>query len=215
MAIALPVVWGVPGINHAWRGVVRETWFLNARIEQITEKAAEAIAPDVGRIPKKDDTIIADGQSFLISSPFGPRDLCKNTVGSCDHKGADVAAKEGTPVCIPGEAGGEVTYKWVPTKDSGGYGNLIEAYIPSRNTTYYLAHLKDGSAPIGTPQNKEVKGKTGRVTIAAVGNTGNSLGAHLHLGAKENGEWRSPTIQELTEAMCGSYDPTIYRDKGN
>lgn len=216
MAIALPLVWGVPGLNQTWRGTVRTLWFFNATMEQVAEQTAEAIAPDVSKIPKQGDILFVDGQEFLVSSGFGRtperEELCKNSVASCDHQGADVAAKEGTPVCIPGGTGEEVTYKWIPTESSGGYGNLVTAYVPSRNTTYYLAHLKDGSKAFAIPENKEIKEKVGRVVVAAVGKTGHSTGPHLHLGAKENGAFRSPTVQELTEAMCGEYDPAIYRD---
>lgn len=219
LAIAVPVAWGVPGVNHFWRGTVRELWFLNARIERAQDAAkeiAEAVAPDVNHIPKLDDMVQGRDNAYRISSVFGStperKALCATTVASCDHKGVDVAAPSGTALCLPGKAGEEVTYTWTPTAQSGGYGNLITVYVPSRKTTYYLAHLKDGSRKVGHPEGKEIKWKAGTDAIAAVGSTGNSTGPHLHLGAKQDGKWRSPTIQETTEAMCGRYDPTFYQE---
>ena len=215
-AIALVIVWGVPGPNQLWRGAVRGVWFFNARVERVKEsvdKAIDKVAPDLSHVPKKGEVIIANGKDVPVSSGWGRRDeLCKVTVASCNHKGIDLAPPAGTPVCLPGIPGEKVTYKWVTTGNSGGYGEKIEVYVPSYKTTFIMAHLQTNSGKLNVAGKENIEEQVDRLPIARVGSTGNSTGPHLHAGAIENGVLRPPTRKELTEMMCGNYDPTLYRD---
>lgn len=107
-----------------------------------------------------------------ISSSFGYRD--SPTAGaSTNHKGIDFAASTGTPVYAPMD-GTVVTAQY-----SGNAGNLIVINHGNGYVTKYM-HLNKMYVSAGT---KVSKGQN----IAAVGNTGNSTGPHLHFQVEKNG----------------------------
>lgn len=110
-----------------------------------------------------------------ISSRYGARESIRNHT----HKGLDIAAKIGTP--IKAVADGKVTYSGV----MGGYGNLIIIDHGNGITTRY-GHCSKLYVKLG----KQVK--AGEL-IAAVGNTGNSTGPHLHFEIRQNGVYVNPT----------------------
>ena len=109
--------------------------------------------------------------SGTITSRFGSRSRGL-------HTGLDIATSRGTP--IKAAAGGVVTYSGY--KGSYGYmvvishGNGIETYYAHCNRLYVSAG--------DTVSQGEV--------IAAVGNTGNSTGPHLHLEVRVNGVAKNP-----------------------
>lgn len=110
-----------------------------------------------------------------ITSRFGSRE----TIRDHDHKGLDIAAKTGTP--IKAAADGKITY----SDTMSGYGNLIIIDHGNGIKTYYghcsKLYKKEGQ-----------KVSAGDV-IAAVGNTGNSTGSHLHFEIRKNGVYLNPT----------------------
>ena len=112
--------------------------------------------------------------SGIITSRFG----AKSSIRSGDHTGLDIGAPTGTP--IKAAAGGTVAFSGY--KKSYGYmivishGNGIETYYGHCSKLY------------ATEGQKVSQGEV----IAAVGNTGNSTGPHLHLEIRVNGVAYNP-----------------------
>lgn len=94
------------------------------------------------------------------------------------HTGLDIAASTGTK--IKAAAGGTVTFSGY----KGSYGYMIVINHGNGVETYY-AHCSKLYASVGQQVNQ------GDV-IAAVGNTGNSTGPHLHLEVRVNGVAYNP-----------------------
>ncbi len=106
-----------------------------------------------------------------ITSWFGPRD--KPAPGaSSDHKGIDISAEGGSPVCAA------MTGKIIRQETQRGYGNVIYVEHPDGTQTRY-AHLE------GFAKKKGDVVQAGE-QIGFVGSTGISTGNHLHF------EWRDP-----------------------
>lgn len=104
-----------------------------------------------------------------ITSRFGA--ASSRRVGS--HTGLDIAAPTGT--AVRAAAGGTVTFSGY----KGSYGYMIVVNHGNGVETYY-AHCSKLNYSAGQTVNQ------GDV-IAAVGNTGNSTGPHLHLEIRVNG----------------------------
>jgi hypothetical protein len=115
------------------------------------------------------------------------------------HDGVDVRAPEGSPIY---SVTGGIVYRVHTDPDTHNYG--IHVRIQHRDgwkTIYaHLSRLGDGIA-----QNQVIG--SGRI-VGYSGNTGNSFGAHLHLGLKKDGE---TYIDELGRSWpYNLYDPTHY-----
>jgi murein DD-endopeptidase MepM/ murein hydrolase activator NlpD len=108
--------------------------------------------------------------------PFSPR----------GHSGLDIATAQGTPV-LALDDGAVVEAHWSPN----GYGWLIVIAHPAGQETWY-AHLARLDV---APGDQVTRGQQ----IAAVGSTGYSTGAHLHLEVREAGQLRDP-LDFLAEA---------------
>lgn len=104
------------------------------------------------------------------TSRFGHREC---SLGPCStfHKGVDLTPGEGAAVKSVA-AGTVVAAGW-----DGDYGNkvAVEHYIDGESFTTIYAHLQHGSIPVYAGQ---VIPRGER--LGAVGNTGQSYGAHLH-----------------------------------
>mmetsp|Transcript_68366 Transcript_68366/g.216332 ORF Transcript_68366/g.216332 Transcript_68366/m.216332 type:complete len:451 (+) Transcript_68366:376-1728(+) len=110
-------------------------------------------------------------QDGYISSPFGAR-------WGGFHEGVDVAADTGTPIVAADD--GVVTYAgW-----KGGYGYLVNLEHDGGFQTRY-GHCSYIQARPGQ------RVRQGQV-IAAVGNTGNTTGPHLHYEIRRNGQAMDP-----------------------
>lgn len=107
--------------------------------------------------------------SGTISSRYG----AVSSIRSSTHTGLDIAASIATPIKVV--ADGIVTF----AAYSGSYGYLVKVDHGKGVETWY-AHTSKMYVTVG----QEVK--AGDV-IAAVGNTGNSTGPHLHLEVRING----------------------------
>ena len=94
------------------------------------------------------------------------------------HTGLDIAASTGTK--IKAAAGGTVTFSGY----KGSFGYMVVVNHGNGVETYY-AHCSKLYASVGQ------KVKQGDI-IAAVGNTGNSTGPHLHLEVRVNGVAYNP-----------------------
>lgn len=112
-----------------------------------------------------------------VTSGFGMR---KNPLNSEMklHGGVDLRAKLGTPVVAT--AKGTVT----TAKDQNNWGNLIIIKHGDTYDTWY-AHLQDIQVEEGDIVEQGTQ-------IGTVGNTGRSLGPHLHYEIRKNGERVNP-----------------------
>ena len=112
--------------------------------------------------------------SGIISSRFGVR----SSIRSSAHTGLDIATSSGTPIAAA--AAGTVTFSgW-----KGSYGNLLVITHDNGVQTYY-GHCSALYASVGQTVSQGE-------TVAAVGSTGNSTGAHLHLEVRVNGVAYNP-----------------------
>lgn len=124
----------------------------------------------------------------VVSSSFGPRRDPFNGVTRL-HDGVDIAAPAGTPVTAA--AGGKVIFSGA----AAGYGNMVEIAHDNGIVTRY-AHTASNLVALGD----EVR--LGQ-SIALVGNTGRSTGAHLHFEVRKDGKPIDPSIL-LGELSKGS-----------
>jgi murein DD-endopeptidase MepM/ murein hydrolase activator NlpD len=108
------------------------------------------------------------------------------------HEGMDISAPGGSPIVAP--AGGTVTRVSV----EGGYGNVVEIDHGNGIWTRY-AHC----ARIIVRQGQHVDRGT---MIATVGNTGLSVGPHLHYEIHVNGVAVDPRTYVLPENNRGRPD---------
>ena len=113
-----------------------------------------------------------------ISGTISSRYRVSSSIRSSTHTGLDIAASIGTPIKVV--ANGTVTF----AAYSGSYGYLLKVDHGNGVETWY-AHTSKMYVKAG----QEVK--AGDV-IAAVGNTGNSTGPHLHLEVRINGQHVNP-----------------------
>ncbi|MCL1843682.1 MAG: peptidoglycan DD-metalloendopeptidase family protein [Defluviitaleaceae bacterium] len=116
--------------------------------------------------------------SGQISSGFGWR---RNPMGGRNnehHNGVDIPARTGTPIKAAG--GGTVTFSgW-----NGGYGNTVIIDHGSGLSSMY-AHNSRNRVTAGQ---RVERGET----IAEVGSTGRSTGAHVHYEIRKNGTAQNP-----------------------
>lgn len=112
---------------------------------------------------------VSSSYGYRIHPITGEKDL---------HRGIDIAVAEGTP--IQAIQDGRV----ISAGDAGDYGLCVVIEDEKGYQSRY-AHCSSISVTVG----QEVKRGE---TIAAVGSTGNSTGAHLHLEVKLNGEYLNP-----------------------
>ncbi len=113
----------------------------------------------------------------IITSRYGGR-RSPGGIGSTNHKGVDIAAKQGTN--IRACASGTVTFSGT----KGSLGNLIIISHANGVETYY-AHCSKLIAKKGD------KVSAGDI-IAQVGHTGAATGSHLHLEVHVNGTAVNP-----------------------
>ena len=109
-----------------------------------------------------------------ISSRFG----VSSSIRRSTHTGLDIACPTGTPIKVTSD--GTIT----SASYSGSYGNLVKVSHGNGIETWYAHTSKMYVSP-----GQQVK--AGDV-IAAVGSTGNSTGAHLHLEIRINGTAVNP-----------------------
>lgn len=117
-----------------------------------------------------------------ISSYFGNRES-PGGIGSTNHGGIDIPAPQGTPIYAVSD--GTVVAIQKPSQ-SGGAGNYTMINHGKGIISEYMHQSK-----FATGLKVGQKVKRGQV-IGYVGSTGNSTGAHLHLGFVVNGKRRDP-----------------------
>ena len=92
------------------------------------------------------------------------------------HAGIDIAASEGTPI-LAADSGRVVLMQGVGA--SGGYGNYTCIQHTATLSSCYAHQVRFGTSLGASVSQGQV--------IGAVGNTGNSFGAHLHFEVRVNG----------------------------
>jgi murein DD-endopeptidase MepM/ murein hydrolase activator NlpD len=133
-----------------------------------------------GQVQPAGETSADSVSGYPITSRFGPR-------WGRNHGGVDVGAPQGKPIAI--RAPGEVAFAGF----SGGYGNVVDIWVPSLKQMFRMAHMRD--TPSVTKGQKTVAGQL----LGYVGSTGSSTGAHVHFESHDT----------ITSAY-GSKDPMPY-----
>jgi len=133
-----------------------------------------------GQVQPAGETAGGTVSGYPITSRFGPR-------WGRNHGGVDVGAPQGKPIAI--RAPGEVVFAGF----SGGYGNVVDIWVPSLKQMFRMAHMRD--TPSVTKGQKTVAGQL----LGYVGSTGSSTGAHVHFESHDT----------ITSAY-GSKDPMPY-----
>lgn len=110
----------------------------------------------------------------IITSRYG----ASSNIRSSNHTGLDIATSTGTPIKVVSD--GTVTF----ANYKGSYGNLVKVEHGNGIETWY-AHTSKMYVKVGQKV-------TAGDTIAAVGSTGNSTGAHLHFEIRINGNHINP-----------------------
>jgi len=141
----------------------------NIKIEEKKEQKRIDALPEINGI--KLAVVPVTGR---ITSRYGENSRLRRST----HTGLDIAVKSGTNIKVV--ANGTVTYAGY----SGAYGYLVKVEHGNGVETWY-AHC----SKIYTSKGKNVQ--AGDI-IAAVGNTGNSTGPHLHLEVRLNGTTLNP-----------------------
>jgi murein DD-endopeptidase MepM/ murein hydrolase activator NlpD len=143
------------------------------------EAASSKIAAQLGRLQGQyaGDLPIKRGSGSMIWPVNGP---ITGVFGEARpghmHAGLDIAAGEGTPIHAADD-GKVVLIQGIG--QSGGYGNFTCVQHTRSMSTCY-AHQSRVATSVGASVSQ------GQV-IGAVGNTGNSFGAHLHFEVRVNG----------------------------
>ena len=109
---------------------------------------------------------------YLDGTTFGMRDIPELGMFNNYHVGCDYNLPSGTPLYAPTDG---MFLKTVRDGVGSGYGNYIQFYMASEDDTLHLAHLRN----IEPLEGKQIKAGD---LIGHSGNTGQSTGAHLHLG---------------------------------
>ncbi len=124
-----------------------------------------------------------------VSDGFGHREA-PTEGASAEHQGVDFAARLGEPVRTV--ASGVVST--VVPEDRGGCGvNIsIDHVVRGQKITTVYCHLSAGSVRVAPGQSVVVGD-----TIAAVGSTGTSTGAHLHFEVRPNGAAATDPLPRL------------------
>jgi len=154
---------------------------MTGMLEKIQNKAQELAALEsimlshhIERESRLEGKPISSG---WLSSYYGIRKDPFNGLPSM-HKGLDFAGKEGEPVVATGA--GMITW----SGSRYGYGNLVEIDHGDGLVTRY-GHNKEVNVRIG---DVVTKGQT----IAEMGNTGRSTGAHVHYEVIRKGKQQDP-----------------------
>ena len=155
--------------------------------EEAAKAAAEAAAKKNNNSTSKSSTTSSSGGSSLrwpcpsssrITSGFGSR-TSPTEGASSNHKGIDISAPTGSSIVAA--AGGTVsiaTYSY-------SAGNYVMINHGNGLSTVYM-HCSQLLVSAGDTV------KAGQ-TIAKVGSTGYSTGAHLHFGVRKNGSYVNPS----------------------
>lgn len=143
--------------------------------------------PSIQPVLNEDLKREASGYGWRIDPIYGTRKF---------HKGMDFSAPVGSDVYATGN--GVVVYAGY---ERGGYGNFIRINHGFNYETYY-AHLSKILVKRGQ---KVVRGEV----IAKVGNTGKSVGPHLHYEVRLRGQPQNPVHYYFMDLSPEEYDDML------
>lgn len=130
----------------------------------------------------KDGSVSAAGETagniisgYPITSDYGYRTHPVTGEAGKLHGGIDVGTPQGTPVSLVEDG------MIVAAGEFGGYGYMIDAWLPNSGVQIRLAHLSEIIKNSGTFKANEILGKTGGA--AGSRGAGSSTGPHLHFEA--------------------------------
>jgi|TARA_B100000085_G_scaffold282463_1_gene311013 murein DD-endopeptidase MepM/ murein hydrolase activator NlpD len=124
--------------------------------------------PTVSTVIPKGETNLSAVSGYEITSAYGSREGFRTK----DHGGLDIGTPVGTNIALAED--GEI----VAAGRYGGYGNLIDAWLPKTGVQLRMAHLASIVKNSGSFKAGEVIGKTGGA--AGDPGAGSSTGPHLH-----------------------------------
>lgn len=142
---------------------------IEEQLQKQEEKEKQEAMPEINGIKLATNPIAG-----TITSRYG----VSSSIRKSTHTGLDIAATTGTPIKVV--ADGTVT----AASYNGSYGNLVKVDHGNGVETWY-AHTSKMYVTVGQTV-------TAGEVIAAVGSTGNSTGAHLHLEIRINGNHVNP-----------------------
>ena len=172
---------GKEGVLNKETGEFTERQFTSAEREQYEGKA---IKGSVGTDYLKDEgeSVSAAGETsggkisgYPITSNYGYRTHPVTGEAGKLHGGIDIGTPTGTSISLAED--GEI----VAAGEYGGYGYMIDAWLPSSGVQIRLAHLSEIIKRSGTFKANEILGKTGGA--AGSRGAGSSTGPHLHFEA--------------------------------
>jgi murein DD-endopeptidase MepM/ murein hydrolase activator NlpD len=145
----------------------------------LTKMVEKALEKTPGKNESKDK--VEPSSLGKVSSGYGLRQ--DPIAGSIKfHDGVDIATPIGTPIVAP--LGGKVTF----SGKTAGYGNMVEIEHDDGLVTRY-AHNSMNLVAAGDHV------EAGQ-SIALIGNTGRSTGAHLHFEVRKGGKSMDPNFLE-------------------
>lgn len=150
---------------------------ISVKANQVLEKQEDTQTEE----KQEDSTPTVNGIKLAVKPITGTitsRYGVSSRIRKSNHTGLDIATSTGTPIKVV--ADGTITN----ASYSGSYGNLVKVSHGNGVETWY-AHTSKMYVTVGQKVN------AGNV-IAAVGSTGNSTGAHLHLEIRINGQHVNP-----------------------
>jgi len=167
--------------------ITEEAMELQAEEELAAERARQAAAAaEAARKQREADRASGNPGQGLVSGSGTLSHPCPNSTISSRfgwrsfdnsfHQGCDFAAPEGTPIYAAER--GSVIYATYNGGYNGGAGNWVVISHGNGLVTKYM----HASVVYVSPGDQIEKGQN----IAAVGNTGNSFGAHLHFQVEVN-----------------------------
>ena len=112
---------------------------------------------------------------YPITSDYGYRTHPVTGEAGKLHGGIDVGTPQGTPISVVEDG------MIVAAGEYGGYGYMIDAWLPNSGVQIRLAHLSEIIKNSGTFKANEILGKTGGA--AGSRGAGSSTGPHLHFEA--------------------------------
>lgn len=180
-AAAVALALAVNGTVSATLATAAENAAAQPQVQQFAASSALTAGPDAREdftIDVRPPLLYPVGAGAPTGSGFGPRpqpcDAC-----STMHQGVDWTPGYGTPVVAM--ADGVVTAIGDPSGQLGSF-IAIDHMINGRTVTSVSAHLVAGSIPWNVGDRVRVGDQVGQV-----GNTGVSMGAHLHFELRVEG----------------------------
>lgn len=179
-----------PAAPSSSSGVAASSSSAGAASAPESEAAMSSAASSATSVPDGGtEPVPAEGAQTVFPVP-GYTDAVSGDFGTNGHRGTDIAAPQGTPVCAM--AAGEATEAGFDE----AYGNYVKVQCGS-DTWYLYAHCDSLAVEKGMIV------EAGQL-LAYVGNTGNSTGNHVHVELSVGGVLQDPVTLWMTDAQAAA-----------